>query len=237
MRAAVSSQSAQLLATVAHELRSPLGAIHLAAAALQRGGTEPAVGNFQAVLHRQLGRMSRLIEDLLDVEAGRTGRLRVDLGRVRVHEVVEEALEGSSAFRARRRQQMVLHAMPSSDCVIDADALRLTQILVNLLDNASKYSPEGGEIGLAVVVAGTTLTATVLDNGIGIEPKFLQQVFEPFFREPRAVRFHDDGLGLGLSLVRDLVAAHGGQVGAQSDGVGLGSQFVVRLPLCRAGAG
>jgi diguanylate cyclase len=114
---------------------------------------------------------------------------------------------------------------------VHGDPVRLAQIIRNLLDNASKYTPKSGDIGLLVVVVDDTIVMTVSDNGIGITTDALPKVFEPFVQEPHAIGFSGAGLGIGLTVVRELVEAHGGSVVAHSAGSGLGSQFVVTLPL------
>lgn len=231
------AHDAQLLAMVAHEMRSPLGAMQAALALLERGVAESSLEQARAVLGRQLRHLTHVVDDLTDVEAARTGQLRVAFGRFRVQDAIHEVLESCHPALGSRRQDLVLQAMPPADCFIDGDAVRLKQIIVNLLDNASKYTPEGGEITLSVVVDGAAVTITVRDDGIGIAPELLSRMFEPFVREPRAARFQPDGLGLGLTLVRDLVAAHRGRVQATSEGPGRGSCFVVELPGWRGSGG
>ena len=121
--------------------------------------------------------------------------------------------------------------LPARAVALDVDPVRLVQVLGNLLDNASKYTPEGGEIDLAVAIVGDAVEMTVSDSGIGISAEVLPEVFEPFVQDGHAIGFNGVGLGIGLTVVRELVEAHGGSVVATSSGIGQGSRFVVRLPL------
>ena len=129
----------------------------------------------------------------------------------------------------RRGQRLEIRG-PEGCCALRADVVRLTQILTNLLDNASKYSPDGQAITLTVRRVDRDVELVVADNGIGIDPGALERIFHPFEQDPHAVGFNAMGLGLGLAVVRELVIAHGGHVVASSDGVGRGSRFVVTLP-------
>ena len=121
--------------------------------------------------------------------------------------------------------------MPLCSLLIAGDAVRLVQVLCNLLDNASKYTQVGGELGLSVATTEDAVVITVSDNGIGITPQALPKVFDPFVQDAHAIAFNGAGLGIGLTVVRELVEAHGGQVVASSAGTGFGSQFVITLPL------
>jgi diguanylate cyclase len=125
--------------------------------------------------------------------------------------------------------------LPPGPLEIHGDPVRLAQVLGNLLDNASKYTPDGGQIGLALVVAGDTVVITVSDTGIGISAAALPHIFDAFVQESHAVGYNGAGLGIGLSVVRELIGAQGGTVVATSAGIGLGSQFVVSLPRSRGG--
>ena len=133
-----------------------------------------------------------------------------------------------------RRQNLALH-LPSEPLSMEGDELRLAQITSNLLDNASKYTPEGGTISLTAKAEGDAFVITVADNGIGITPDALAHVFELFVQDERALALQGGGLGIGLAVVRDLVEAHGGTVVARSAGADQGSEFIVRLPIRRAG--
>ena len=227
-------QQLEFLAVLAHELRSPLAPIRTAAVLL---GRLPAaeLPRVQAVIERQVVHLSRLVADLLDVSRVVTGKLRLEFGLVELADTVEEAVDACRPAMQTRRQHLRI-GLPLHPLHVRGDAVRLVQVVSNLLDNASKYTPDGGEIALSVVVTGDALVMTVSDNGIGIAAEALCRVFDPFVQDAHAVGFNGSGLGIGLTVVRELVEGHGGSVVASSTGVGLGSQFVVTLPLVQAGA-
>jgi diguanylate cyclase (GGDEF)-like protein len=216
--------------TLAHELRNPLVPIRTAAAVL--GGipvNEPLLPRMQAIIERQVAHMSRLVDDLLDTSRASTGKLRLERQEVSSVSVIDAAVDACRPAMDVRLQNLVVQ-LPSYAPQMHGDPIRLTQILSNLLDNASKYTPEGGEIRLLMEVADGAVVITVSDNGIGIAADVLPRIFEPFVQDGRAVGFNGGGLGIGLTVVRELVEAHGGTVVASSPGGGLGSQFVVSLP-------
>jgi diguanylate cyclase (GGDEF)-like protein len=224
-------RQADLLAVVAHELRNPLTPIRTAAAMLGRlRSDEPLLPRIRAILERQVVHMSRLIEDLLDLSRVRTGKLRLLSQTVDMASVIEAASEACKPSIESRGQHFGVQA-PAFAMSVNGDAVRLTQVLTNLLDNASKYTPEGGDITLAVTAADGCVTLTLTDSGIGITAEALPNVFEPFVQDAQAVGYSHMGLGIGLTVVRELVEAHGGSVAAHSDGSGCGSQFTVVLPL------
>jgi diguanylate cyclase (GGDEF)-like protein len=222
----------ELLALVAHELRNPLAPLRGAAALLGRlqSGERLLLPRIQAIIERQVAHMSRLVGDLVDLSRVHTGKLRLDPCRVDLISIVDAALDACRPAMELRLQNFDVQ-LPADAVEIDADPVRLAQVLSNLLGNASKYTPEGGDIALAVQVVGDSLVMTVTDNGIGITAAALPLVFEPFVQDPHATNFNGDGLGIGLTVVRELVEAHGGTVSAASAGTGLGSRFVVTLPL------
>jgi len=225
-------QQTEFIAVLAHELRNPLAPIRNAAALL---GRLPAreLPSVQAVIERQVAHLSRLVGDLLDVSRVATGKLRLDIDWLDLADTIEQAVDACRPEMDTRRQHLQL-GLPSHALRLRGDPLRLAQVVSNLLDNASKYTPHGGQIALSVVVVDAAIVMTVSDSGIGIAPDALPRVFEPFVQDARALRFNGAGLGIGLALVRDLVEAHGGSVVARSAGTGLGSQFVVTLPLAEA---
>ena len=220
----------EFLAVVAHELRSPLAPISNAAALLGMLPTEELLPRLQAVIERQVAHISRLVGDLLDVSRASTGKLRLERRRVELADIIDEAVDAGRPSRKTRQQCLEVN-LPVGALTVYGDPLRLTQILGNLLDNASKYTPVGGEIALSVVRVDDTVAITVSDNGIGITAEALPNVFEPFVQDTHAINFNSVGLGIGLTVVRELVEAHGGKVSVASAGGGLGSQFVVTLPL------
>ena len=223
------SRQTQLMAVVAHELRNPLMTLCTTATLLPRVSADK-VARLLEIIERQTGRMSRVIGDLLDVSRINTGKLRLELGEVDLSDVIEDSLVSCRHAMALRTQSLQLD-MPSPLGGMHGDAVRLTQILSNLLGNASKYTAAGGEIALVVRRTTDTVVFTVSDNGIGITPQALLEVFDPFVQEQHAVSFNGVGLGLGLAVVRELAEAHGGSVEASSDGLGLGSRFVVTIPV------
>ncbi|HWU70345.1 MAG TPA: diguanylate cyclase [Pseudoxanthomonas sp.] len=221
----------ELLAVVAHELRHPLTPIRIAAEmlGLVRADEMP---RYQAIIEQEVEHMARLVSDLLDVTRARTGKLRLERRIVDMTSIIDEAVDACRLAMDMRMQRFSVQVPPRA-LEVNGDPVRLAQILRNLLDNASKYTPKGGEIGLSLAVEGNTIVMTVSDSGIGITVDALPQVFEPFVQEPHAVGFSGSGLGIGLTVVRELVEAHDGSVVANSAGSGQGSQFVVTLPLIR----
>ena len=183
----------------------------------------------RTIIERQVAQMSRMIDDLLDLSRASTGKLRLVPGRVDIREPFERAIENASPAMARRGQRLEVDGLKDAD-ELDGDLTRLIQVLSNLLDNASKYSPDGQAIQLAVRLAEHSVELTVVDSGIGMSSNALKNIFDPFSQEPHAVGFNSSGLGIGLAVVRDIVEAHDGRVAASSAGLGHGSRFVVTLP-------
>lgn len=222
------------LATVAHELRNPLMPLRLAAHMLSRARTDEAVHNkLQATITDQIGNIARLINDLLDGSRIGTGKFRLERTIVVVSGIVDLAIETCRPAIDARRHRLTI-TLPPEPIRVLADALRLVQVLGNLLVNACKYTPEGGEISLEVAVRGNMVEITVADNGIGISAPALPRVFDLFVQDAPATLMSPGGLGIGLAVVRELVKAHEGRVEARSAGKDLGSQFVVMLPLAGA---
>jgi signal transduction histidine kinase len=221
----------EFLAILAHELRNPLAPIRTAAALLGRVRTdEPLLARVQGVIERQVVHISRLVGDLMDVSRVNTGKLRLERRMIKMAGVIDEAVDACSPAMAARFQRFTLE-MPAHALEVHGDPVRLAQVFSNLLDNASKYSLNGGNIRLVVAASEHAMTATVSDDGIGITAEALPHVFDPFVQEIQATVFNGVGLGIGLTVVRELVEAHGGSISASSAGSGLGSEFVVTLPL------
>jgi diguanylate cyclase len=224
----------EVLAVVAHELRNPLGAIRSAAALLGRGrADEQLLQRVQDVIERQVAHVARLAGDLLDLSRARTSRFRLERQTVDMAELIDQAVQSCRPALYARLQQLEI-CVPSCTLHVDGDPVRLTQVFGNLLDNASKYTPVGGAIDLCVTADEGAIVMTLSDNGIGITAEALPDIFEPFVQDKHAVAFNGTGLGIGLTVVRELVEAHGGSVVARSAGTGFGSQFVVTLPLIGA---
>ena len=216
---------------VAHEMRNALLPIRLAVAQLgQPIKDEAQLPRLRFAIERQLAHLSRLVGDLLDDSRAANGKLRLELVPLDLTDSIAEALAVSQAFVALRGQRLDTD-LPRQALMVQGDPVRLVQIIGNLLTNASKYTPRGSWIGVSVTFSETTLQMTVADNGIGIAADVLPHIFEPFVQDAHAVAFDRTGLGIGLSVVRELAQAHGGSVVARSAGHGLGSQFIVSLPL------
>ncbi|MEH6349026.1 sensor histidine kinase [Pseudomonas sp. 3JA] len=218
-----------VLALVAHELRNPLTPISMIAGRLARVPSEE-LPRMQKLIEGQVRHMSRLVEDLLDVSRVKTGKLRLDCHRVDLLQIIHEAMDicrpvmlaGNLLFSTK---------LPECALSVNGDPVRLAQILGNLLGNAAKYTPAGGTVVLSVTVEIDTVELSIRDTGIGISAKALPFIFEPFVQDVHAVGFNGAGLGIGLTVVRELVESHGGTVTGKSSGDGQGSEFVVSLPL------
>ena len=224
-------RQAEFLAVVAHELRNPLAPIRIAATLLGRVRTDgPLLPRAQAIIERQVEHMSHLINDLLDMARANIGKFKVDHQPVELSGVIATAVETCRPAIDARQQNFTVE-MPSAALKVLGDSHRLVQIFSNLLDNASKYTPQGGAIGLSVAASDGTVVITVSDDGIGISAEILPVVFDPFVQDSRAIGFNGIGAGLGLAVVKELVEAHQGWVVATSGGQGLGSQFAVTLAL------
>ena len=220
-----------LLAVLAHELRNSLTHISTAAATLGRVRVEELLG-VQAMIERQVTHLSRLVGDLLAVSRVNSGKLTLDRQVTDLHGIIGAAVDACQSVMDTRRQHFEVH-VPSGELEVYGDAIRLTQVLSHLLDNASKYTPDGGEIGFSVRVVDDSVAITVSDNGVGMTAEALPQVFEPFVQGTHAIKMSAVGLRTGLMVVREFVKAHGGQIVARTAGRGLGSQFIVTLPLAR----
>ena len=222
------------LATLSHELRNPLAAVSHAVDVLRlKGPVDPELRWGRDVIHRQVDHLKRLMDDLLDVGRISQDKLILRKERIDLNELLQAVAEG---IRPRLEQQglELSVSLGSEPLMMDADTTRLSQVFLNLLDNALKYTARGGHVALQVEQAGGEVIASVKDSGIGITPENLSTIFELFFQEDRSLERGNGGLGIGLSLVRRLVELHGGTIEARSEGVGRGSEFVVRLPLAAA---
>jgi signal transduction histidine kinase len=221
----------EFIAMLAHELRNPLAPMRNVSAMLARvEADDPILPRLQTIIERQVVHMARLVDDLLDVSRAHTGKLRLERSVVLLSVVIAESIEASRPAMDVRLQHFSL-TLPSRALSVDGDPMRLTQILTNLLDNASKYTPKEGEISLALSEADGCAVIVVSDSGIGIPAESLPGVFALFAQAPDAVHYNRLGLGIGLNVVQELVLAHGGSVIARSAGKGQGSQFIVTLPL------
>jgi signal transduction histidine kinase len=218
------------IARAVHELRSPLMSIRTASAVMASTGSPQPSPRMNAVIERQVAQMSRLVGDLLDVSRVQGGKLRLERSAVNLIALINGVVDASRPSLDVRLQRLQVQ-LPAGETVLYGDPVRLTQVLRNLLDNASKFTPPSGEITLSMRRCADAVVLTVRDNGIGIGAQALPHIFEPFMQDEIATAFNDDGLGLGLAVVEELVAAHGGTVTASSAGEGMGSEFTVTLPL------
>jgi len=224
----------QFLSVAAHELRTPVTSITGFTELLRREihGVAPdqaRVVRFVERLTSASGRLATLVEDVLDVSRIRLGQLPLRLHRVELAALVQRVALAYQERRADDRHVFVTN-LPPDGCEIVADEDRLEQVLTNLLDNAVKYSPRGGEIRLTLAMADGAVRLTVSDPGIGLPPADLESIFEPFERAVNAVTDNHPGLGLGLFICRNIVERHGGRIWAESDGEGQGTTIVVWLP-------
>lgn len=215
------------VAMVAHELRTPFGAIRHAAASLEAAGDpRPHVRAALAIIRRQAEQVGRLLDDLLLPPGTREETLALRLAPVDLTAIVTEILEGLRGVVEERGHRLTL-AAPDGSVVVRGDAIRLAQVVTNLVWNAAKFTPAGGHVRVTVAREGKESVVRVRDNGIGIPPALQDRIFRLF---ARAAPAGDNGRGIGLSLVELIVARHGGRVSVHSDGPGSGSEFVVRLP-------
>ncbi|MES2151879.1 MAG: ATP-binding protein [Pseudomonadota bacterium] len=221
----------EFLATLAHELRNPLAPIRTGLDILRiRSGDALAIERATDIMERQLRQMVRLVDDLLDVSRINTGKFAVKMGRVELKAVVNDALEVVRSTIELHGHELAIE-LPDRPVFLHGDATRLAQILSNLLNNAAKYTNRGGRVRLAARVEDKVLALIVSDNGIGIAPEMLAEVFEMFVQVDSTLERSNAGLGVGLSLARRLAELHGGTVLAHSAGIGCGSEFTVRLPI------
>lgn len=220
----------EFLAVLAHELRNPLTPIRYGLDMIGLSPDRPVPAELHAMMDRQLTHLVRLIDDLLDVS--RISRGKIDLRRepVMLQAAVEAALESSGPLIVARRHELT-RVVPDAPIWIDADLTRIAQVVSNLLNNAARYTPEGGRIRLEVRVEEREAVLAVADTGIGIAPAMLPKVFELFTQVEKRDESSRGGLGIGLALARQLVELHHGALHAHSDGPGQGSTFTLRLPL------
>jgi PAS domain S-box-containing protein len=220
----------EFLATLAHELRNPLAPIRNSLHIFRMAGIQdPTVERVTGMMERQVQHMVRMVDDLLEVSRISRGKIELRRERVELASVLRNAVDTSlPLFEAAKHKLSV--QIPDAPLLLNADPVRLAQVFANLLNNAAKYTPEGGEISVKVSVDGGVATISVKDNGEGIPPAMLQRVFNMFTQVETGVRAQG-GLGIGLTLARTLVQLHGGSIEASSGGKGLGCEFVVRLPL------
>ncbi len=221
----------EFIAMVGHELRNPWAPILNAAEVLNRiAGDDKRLAWVHDVLVRQVGHIARLVDDLLDISRITGGTMQLALEPVDVCASMRWALEAAEPFIKQRSHRLECR-FPHHPVWVKGDAIRLVQVFQNLLTNAAKYTDDHGNISIGLEVAGQMAVIRVCDSGLGISPGILPRIFELFVQDQRSIDRSQGGLGIGLALVRHLVNLHGGAVEAHSEGVGKGSEFVVRLPL------
>jgi signal transduction histidine kinase/ActR/RegA family two-component response regulator len=221
----------EFLATLAHELRNPLAPIRNAMRILESQGELPSE-SYRAleVINRQMQQMTRLIEDLLDVSRITRNKVEMRKERVELIQVIQIAVETSRPLLTEAGHELTITA-PAQPIYLQADQTRLAQAISNLLNNSAKYTEPGGQVWLTVERQGSDAVVTVRDNGIGIPADMLPRIFDMFAQVDHSPDRVQGGLGIGLTLVKRLVELHGGSIRAESEGLGLGSRFVVRLPI------
>jgi signal transduction histidine kinase/ActR/RegA family two-component response regulator len=221
----------EFLAMLAHELRNPLAPIRNAVEILRaRSAEHPDLRWVNDVVDRQVRHMARLVDDLLDVSRITNGKIELRRQRVSLAAAIEAAVEASRPGIERGRHPLAVAVTPGP-IEVDADLVRLSQIVSNLLNNAAKYTPPDGRITLTAGREGDAAVIRVSDTGVGIPPHMLSSIFDMFVQVEGAGGRSHGGLGIGLTLVKRLVELHGGTVVARSAGAGKGSEFVVRLPI------
>ena len=223
----------EFLATLAHELRNPLAPIRNAVEVMRlRGTDDPTLRWARGVMERQVAQMARLVDDLLDVSRMTRGDMELRREVVELKTIIARAAETASPVVDARHHSLII-SLPPEPLRLEADALRLEQVLINLLDNAAKYTEPGGRIwvtGRRAPGADDEVEIHVRDTGIGIDAASLPHIFDVFSQADRSLKRGTGGLGIGLTLARRIVEMHGGTLTAESDGAGCGAEFVLRLP-------
>ncbi len=218
----------EFMAMLGHELRNPMAPI-MTALHLMKLRNDGKSTREQEIVERQVRHMMRLIDDLLDISRITRGKIELQKRHLDVRDVVPRAIEVASPLLEQRRHHLEVD-LPPDPIVVDGDEGRLTQVLINLLTNAARYTAPGGHIDLELRREAAEVIIEVRDDGFGIEARELGRIFEPFVQGPQAPDRASGGLGLGLALVRNLVGLHGGRVEARSPGAGRGSTFALHLP-------
>jgi len=218
----------EFLAMLGHELRNPLAPIRTAVQLMKLRG-DPSSAREREVIERQVAHLGRLVDDLLDVSRVARGLISLSKQPVEAADIIDKAVEMVTPLLTQRAQHLKL-TVPRTGLRLNADPMRLAQVIANLLDNAAKYTTEGGRVWVNAAREGDSIVIRVRDDGGGISADLLPKVFDLFVQGAQSVARPEGGLGLGLALVKSFVALHGGTVAAASEGPGQGSEFVVRLP-------
>jgi signal transduction histidine kinase len=221
----------EFLAILSHELRGPLSAASMAAQLLQAGPDEPdKTAKMSQVISRQVGHMSRLVEDLLDVSRVSRGLVVIDKAPLDIAEVISGAVEQVATAAAGKGHALGV-SLPDGPVIVHGDRTRMLQVVSNLLTNAIRYTPDGGRIHVTLEVNVGAMAIRVVDNGIGVHADLMPNLFDLYVQAERTSDRQGGGLGLGLALVKNLVEAHDGTVTAESEGRNRGSTFTVRMPV------
>ena len=234
---AIDRHTNEFLAILVHELRNALAPVvnALTILRLAPGMETPVSYRARTLIERQVGIMSHLLDDLLEVSRIETGQLLLRSGLVDLRDVVERSVEAVMSTHTHRKHKVSV-ALPADPLWLDADEVRIGQVVVNLLSNAANYTQDGGSITVIAARAQDRAELRVTDSGIGIAPELLPRVFDLFVRSDKAREHLHNGLGIGLNIVKRIVDLHGGSVEARSAGPGAGSEFVVSLPLVTSAA-
>lgn len=221
----------EFLATLAHELRNPLAPLSNGLQVMRHARDDKeTMDDVQAMMERQLGQMVRLVNDLMEMSRISQGKLEIRKSRIELKTVLEYAMESSQPIITQAGQTLSI-SIPTSPIVLDADLTRLSQVFLNLLNNAAKYSNKGDHIDISAIRSGDEVSVSVKDTGIGIALEYLPRVFEMFSQIDGSLEKAQGGLGIGLTLVKKIVEIHGGRVEAKSEGLGKGCEFIVHLPV------
>jgi len=219
----------EFLATLAHELRNPLAPIRMGTHILRMAGADSAVHPVLPMMERQLQHLTRLLDDLLDVSRITRGKIALRVERIDLRQAIQAAIETSRPAIEEMRHAFVA-SLPDQPLWVDADPIRIAQVISNLLTNAARYTAEGGRISLRAERLGSEVEVCVSDSGYGIPHERLESIFDMFAQLESPIARTAGGLGIGLSLAKGLVALHHGTIEARSEGPGQGSEFRVRLP-------
>jgi CheY-like chemotaxis protein/nitrogen-specific signal transduction histidine kinase len=221
----------EFIATLAHELRNPLAPLRAALQVMRKSSDNAtSVEQLREVMERQLGQLVHLVNDLLDIARVNSGQMTLQRERVALQEILQLAVEASEPLRTTTQNTLTLD-LPAAPLNLEADAIRLTQVFTNILNNAAQYSAAGGPITMGVASDGRKVQIDIADAGVGIAREALNRIFDMFTRVGRDAKNTHAGLGIGLNLARRVVEMHDGQLVAKSEGLGRGSHFLITLPL------
>ena len=222
----------EFLAILPHELRNPLAPLRNGLPMIGLARPEGTIERARSMMDREVTQLVRLVDGLFDISRVTSGKLELRKALTELRPVIDAAVETSQPGIEQAGPELTVD-MPDEAILVDGDAARLAQVVSNLLDNSAKYVHRNGHVRLTVGHEGGTAVVSVKDDGIGIPPAMRGRVFEMFIQVDRTLERTTGGLGIGLSPVKGLLALHGGTIDAKSDGEGLGSEFVIRLPMAR----